>query len=186
MKTSKLFLCSVILFALASCGSEKNPDKPERLEIAPKGDPQKMMLDQIKKYEEEMHRSLALDPNMANIAVTAYYNFVKIYPDDSLAPEFLFKAGEISTANQQYTQALMYYESITKKYPDYKLAPESLYLQGYLLDNFLEKDAEAKIIYEQVITKYPDLPYAADAKSAIKNLGKSDEELIKEFKKKNK
>ncbi|MCE3279043.1 MAG: hypothetical protein K0S44_1234, partial [Bacteroidetes bacterium] len=64
--------------------------------------------------------------------------------------------------------------------------PESLYLQGYLLDNFLNDEVRAKAIYEQVIAKYPDMPYSADAKAAIKNLGKSDEELIKEFQKKNK
>jgi TolA-binding protein len=185
MKTIKLFVCSIVLFSIVSCGNGESSDQPEKLEIVPKENPNKMMLDQIRKYEAEMHKSLTLDPNMANIAVTAYDNFVKNFPNDSLAPDFLFKAGEISTANQQYKQALMFYESITKRYPDFKLAPESLYLQGYLLDNFLDDDAKAKTIYEEVITKYPELPYAKDAKSAIKNLGKSDEDLIREFEKKN-
>jgi TolA-binding protein len=186
MKAAKLFLFSVILSALASCTNNSEQEKPERLEIAAPKDPHKMMLEQIRKYEAEMHKSMELDQNMANIAVTAYDNFAKNYPNDSLTPDFLFKAGEISTANQQYKQALNYYETITKKYPDFKLAPESLYLQGYLLDNFLNDDGKAKGIYEEVIAKYPDLPYSKDAKAAIKNLGKSDEELIKEFEKKNK
>ena len=54
------------------------------------------------------------------------------------------------------------------------------------MDNFLNDDAKAKIIYEEVIAKYPNLSYANDAKAAINNLGKTDEELIKEFEKKNK
>jgi tetratricopeptide (TPR) repeat protein len=186
MKASKLFLCSVILFTIASCGNEGEQERTEPLAIVPKENPKKLFLDQIKKYEDEMHKSMTLDPGVANIAVAAYDNFVKNYPDDSLAPDFLFKAGEICTANQQYKQALNYYETITKKYPDFKLAPESLYLQGFLLDNYLNEDAKAKIIYQEVITKYPTLSYAQDAKAAIKNLGKSDEDLIKEFEKKNK
>lgn len=133
-----------------------------------------------------MHKSLQLDPTTADLAVKAYDDFASRFPNDSLTPDFIFKAGEISTANHQYKQALMYYEKITAKYPNFKLAPESLYLQGYLLDNFLNDEVKAKAIYEQVIAKYPDMPYAADAKAAIKNLGKSDEELIKEFQKKNK
>ena len=129
---------------------------------------------------------MTLDPNTAMIAVKAYSDFATYFPKDSLTPDFLFKAGEISTANQQYTSALTYYQTITSKYPKFKLVPESLYLQGYLLDNFLNDDAKAKIIYEQVIAKYPSLPYASDAKAAINNLGKTDEELIREFEKKNK
>ena len=53
------------------------------------------------------------------------------------------------------------------------------------MDNYLNDDEQAKTIYEEVIAKYPTSTYANDAKAAIKNLGKTDEELIKEFKKKN-
>jgi TolA-binding protein len=180
MKATKFFLLSVIAMFIFSCGNE------EKKEAVHKQDPKETLLEQIKRYEAEMHKSMVLDPNLATIAVSAYDNYVKNYPDDSLAADFLFKAGEISTANQQYKQALMYYETITSKYPKYKYAPESLYLQGYLLDNFLNDDVKAKVIYEEVIRKNPDLPYANDAKAAIKNLGKSDEELIREFEKKNK
>lgn len=133
-----------------------------------------------------MHQSMQLDPNVATFAVKAYTDFATQFPTDSLTPGFLFKAGEVSTASQQYPQAVMYYQQITSKYPNYKLYPESLYLQAYVLDNFMNQDDKAKPIYEQVIAKYPNLPYAKDAQAAINNLGKSDEELIREFEKKNK
>jgi TolA-binding protein len=181
MRTIKAVFFTAIILSAISCGNEEKPVEQPKKEL-----PRQMFVDQIKRYEAEMHRSLQLDPNTATLAVKAYDDFYKNFPNDSLTPDFIFKAGEISTANLQYPQALMYYETITTKYPTFKLAPESLYLQAYLLDNFLNDEAKAKVIYEQVITKYPDLPYANDAKAAIKNLGKSDEELIKEFQKKNK
>jgi TolA-binding protein len=166
----------------SSCGN----DETKVVQQPKKELPRQVFVDQIRKYEAEMHRSMVLDPNTASLAVKAYDDFSKIFPNDSLTPDFIFKAGEISTANQQYPQALMYYQQITTQYPSYKFSAEALYLQGYLLDNFLNDEVKAKAVYEQVITKYPDLSYATDAKAAIKNLGKSDEELIKEFEKKNK
>ena len=39
----------------------------------------------------------------------------------------------------------------------------------------------AKSIYEQFLEKYPDDEFADDAAVSIKNLGKTPEELIKEF-----
>lgn len=175
-----VFFTAVILSAI-SCGNEEKPVEHPKREL-----PRQLFIDRIKKYEAEMHKSLQLDPNLATMAVREYDDFAKNFPSDSLTPDFIFKAGEISTANQQYNQALMYYERITTKYPAFKLAAESLYLQAYLLDNFLNDESRARAIYEQVIAKYPSLPYAEDAKAAIKNLGKSDEELIREFQKKNK
>ncbi len=147
--------------------------------------PREMQLVEIKSQEVEMGKSMDLDPGRAELAVNAYVSFVQQFPDDSLSPDFLFKAAEISTAVGSYEKALLYYKQITGKYDHYKLYPESLYLQANLLDNYLNDDAAAKIIYEQVILKFPDSAYANDAKAAINNLGKSDEELIKEFKKKN-
>jgi outer membrane protein assembly factor BamD (BamD/ComL family) len=183
MRIVKGVFFAALLLGAVSCGNdEKEVVAPRR----PKESPRELYLKQISRYEAEMHKSLKLDPNVATIAAKAYDDFVTNFPDDSLSPDFVFKAAEISTANQQYTQALMYYEMITSKYPGFKLTAESLYLQGYLLDNFLNDDEKAKVIYEQVIAKYPDLPYASDAKAAIRNLGKSDEELIREFERKNK
>lgn len=133
-----------------------------------------------------MHKSMELDPNVATLAVQAYSDFVKQFPADSLSPDFLFRAAEVSTASRQYPQALMFYQQITTSYPGYRLYPESLYLQAYVMDNYLNEDDKAKLVYEQVIAKYPGLPYAKDAQAAISHLGKSDEELVREFEKKNK
>ncbi len=181
MKHLKTVLISGLFFFVASCGNNTLPSSPETTQP----EIRKQYIDKIKKWEEEMHKSLTLDNVTAGLAVKSYDDFVKMFPDDSLSPDFLFKAGEITTATKQYPQALMYYQNITHKYPKYKLVDVSLYLQGFLLDNYLNNDAKAKEIYEEVIAKYPNSNYATDAKAAIGNLGKSDDELIKEFKKKN-
>ncbi len=177
-----MFLVVGIVLFVAGCGNEnKTPTESAGLKTV--GREQYVL--QIKKWEAEMHKSLELNTVTASQAIKAYTDFVNAFPADSLAPDFLFKSGEIATATKQYPQALMFYETITSKYPKYKLVDVSLYLQGVLLDNYLNDDAKAKVIYEQVIAKYPESSYARDARAAIGNLGKSDEELIKEFEKKN-
>ena len=182
MKTLKIFILYSFALLIVSCVHE---NKTNTESAAANKQSRQQYIDKIKKWETEMHKSMELNSVTANQAIKAYDDFVKMFPEDSLSPDFLFKAGEITTATKQYPQSLQYYQQITNKYPKYKLYDISLYMQGVLLDNYLNDDAKAKIIYEEVIAKYPTSTYANDAKASIKNLGKSDEDLIKEFKKKN-
>jgi hypothetical protein len=180
MRTIKLLntiiCCSVLL---VSCTQSISPET---------GNPaaKKEQLELIEKLEKEMHASTILNIELGKSAVREYLRYAALYPGDSLSADFLFKGGEIATAIQAYPNALHCYEMITTSYPSFVYARESLYLQGYLFDNFLNNDAKAKAIYEQFLTKYSSGNYVADAKAAIVNLGKTDEELIKEFEKKNK
>ncbi len=56
-----------------------------------------------------------------------------------------------------------------------------MFLKGYVYENDLRDLETAKKIYEEFLVKYPDDEFADDAEISIKNLGKSPEELIKEF-----
>lgn len=181
MKNPIVILITIFYLFMSSCSN--NEQKEQRAVDKPAS--RETNLKRIKNLEAEMKKSNDLSTATAGLAIKAYTDFVLIFPDDSLSPDFLFKAGQIATVTKQYPQALSYYKNITDKYPAFKYKQESLYLQGFILDNYVNDDAKAKIIYEEVISKYPGSTYANDAKAAINNLGKSDEELIKEFKKKN-
>ena len=63
-----------------------------------------------------------------------------------------------------------------------------MFLLAQLYDDasMLNDESEARTLYHQIIREYPESPYANDAKACIKNLGKTDEQLIEEFMKKNK
>lgn len=135
--------------------------------------------------ETKMHASLSIDKSVGQVAAQQYFNYAETFQDDSLTPGYLFKGAEIATAIQDYANALRAYEKITTAYPEFQYARESLYLQGFLLDNYLNDDAKAKVVYEKFLSNYTTGPYVEDAKAAIANLGKSDEELIKQFQKMN-
>lgn len=182
MKKIKLVLSVGVALFVASCS---NTEQPEQTAEKFNKTLREQYLTEITKLEGEMHKSPEINNVTAGLAIKAYSDYAGFFPDDSVTPDYLFKAAEIATATKQYPQALIYYKWITDKYPNYTYKQESLYLQGYLLDNFLNDEVKAKVIYEEVITKYPESTYANDAKAAINNLGKTDEELIQEFKKKN-
>jgi TolA-binding protein len=182
MKNVKLILAAGITLLIAACNNNSTTEQKTET----KEPPREQYLAQVKRLEAEMHKSLEINKDTAARAIKAYSDYVLFFPNDSVSPDYLFKAAEIATAIQQYQQALIYYQTITSKYPKFTFIRESLYLQGYLLDNFLNDDAKAKAVYEQVIGKYPGSNYAKDAQAAINNLGKTDEQLIEEFKKKNK
>lgn len=129
--------------------------------------------------------SLASNQAAANV-VKLYNQLATEFPDDPKAPDLLFKAGEVSMGINMDFDALGYFQRIERDYPNSNKAPHALFLQAFIWDNKLNDDAKAELLYKQFLEKYPDHEMAKDAQFSIDNLGKSDEELIKEFEKKQK
>ena len=86
---------------------------------------------------------------------------------------------------RQSTQAINYFNTVYTKYPNFDKAPYCLFLQGFIYESQLNDTAKARQVYQQVIEKYPNERIAEDAKASIDNMGKTPEELIREFEKKN-
>jgi len=143
--------------------------------------------DQVAEAEQKMKASTTLDVNLANRAIKAYLDFASTFPDDSRAPDYYFRAGGIAVAAGNYDQGIACYDHIVQKYPDYKYVVEALYQEAMIYDSNLPgQDEKARVLYEQLIHDYPKNKLADDAKAAISHLGKTDEEIVKEFEAKNK
>lgn len=183
MNTKLKSIAIIIVFLAVSCGGEENKTEEIKVKLPLKKED---FVNNIKSIEEKIHSSVTLDSTTAELAIKAYSDFTFNFSDDKNAPEYLFKAAEIASSIGQYEKAIIYYQTICNKYPDYIYAPDCLYLQGYIYDTFLNNDVKAKEVYEKIIVKHPNHKYATDAKAALQHLGKTDEELILEFKKKNK
>ena len=97
------------------------------------------------------------------------------------APDYLFKAAELAMNLNNTQQALELYNKIIYTYPDYEKTPECLFLMAFIYENTLQNYGKAKELYEMFIEKYPDHDFADDAKFSLQYLGKSPEELMKEF-----
>jgi len=115
--------------------------------------------------------------------IREYENFAEEFPQDSLAPDYLFKAADVAMNTNRSNKAIGLYNKVIKDYGDYKKAPEALFLKGYVYENNLGRLDVAKAIYEEFLEKYPDNEFADDAEVSLKYLGKSPEELIEIFQK---
>ncbi len=120
----------------------------------------------------------------ANQLIEQYISFADQFPKDSLAPEYLFKAADITMNINKGEMAVELYDRIMNDYPDFRKTPECLFLKAYVYENNLGDLEKARMYYQEFIDKYPDNDFADDAEISIQNLGKSPEELIKEFEEK--
>ena len=117
----------------------------------------------------------------ADELIVYYLEFAEKFPEDSLVPDYLFKAADISMNILESSNAIDIYNEIIDNYPDYKKAPECLFLKGFVYENNLHDLVNARKYYSEFVKKYPNNDFADDAQMSLKNLGKSPEELIKEF-----
>ena len=114
-----------------------------------------------------------------------YINLCEIYamtlPNEAKAPEYLFKAGETARSIRQFPKAIDIYNWIYNKFQGNEKAPQALFLKAFTLDNDLKQKDAAKKLYEEFLKKYPTNDFADDTEFLLKNLGVSDDDIIKGF-----
>jgi tetratricopeptide (TPR) repeat protein len=174
---NKFFLSVVSMAFLFACSNDKKGDSDEK----------QNMISQIDSLQKKMFnpKNMELDKDLAFKGITAYQKFVKKFPEDSInSAEYLFRMSELSRAVGDNRKAIEYLGQITKNYPSFKKTPECIFLQGYYYQEFFGDTTSAKIFYNELISKYPAHPFANDAKALMKMFGKSDQDIIKGFEKK--
>jgi len=175
----KFILISFASLMLFACGNG-NENKADEAKMT-----KEKYQAQIDSIEAKLHAKPEMDMATAGTAISLYADYTKNFPDDPKTPEYLFKAGEISSSIKQGPQAIEFFNQAYTKYPNFDKAPYALFLQGFIYESQLNDTAKAKKIYNQVIEKYPNERVAEDAKASIQNMGKTDEELLREFEKMN-
>lgn len=149
--------------------------------------PRDKQLEQIKSIEQKtFSESGMVEPGFVDELIDAYESFANNYPGDSLAPDYLFKAGDVAMNTNRSNKAIVLYDRIITDFSTYRKAPEAMFLKGYVYENNLGRLDKAKAIYEEFLQKYPQNEFADDAEVSLKYLGKSPEELIEIFQQNNK
>ncbi len=181
MYFKKLIVLFCGLFLLFACADKsKNDGSNKRSEAT--------YIQSIDSLEKVLYAKTdkGIDRSAALATIGAYAGIVKDYPSTKLAAEYLFKAGEISSSLNYSTEAIGYFKAAYDNYPDFNKASYCLFLQAFIYENQLHQLGEAAHLYNEVIKKFPNEKIAQDAQACLNNLGKTDEELIKEFDAKNK
>lgn len=139
-------------------------------------------------------RLVQLDKEMGGAAVTDKSKageFIKTSEELAAALEksnpdrcadVLLKAAGLAKTIQQPQKAIELYGKVANGMPQHKKAPTALFMIGFVQENDMGDLEKAKATYESFLQKYPnDADFADDAQNALKQLGKSPAELVKEF-----
>ncbi len=177
----RIIIVATLILIFYSCKNET-----KKIDIA---DSKESLLNQVDSIEKLLfsYEAGSLASNQAAAKIVKLYNQLATdFPDDPKAPEYLFKAGEVSMGINMDFDAIGYFQRIERDYPNFNKSPHALFLQAFIWDNKLNDDAKAEFIYKKFLEKYPQHEMAKDAQFSLENLGKSDDELIKEFEQKQK
>ena len=176
MKNIVIFaIIAIVAFSCAGPETKKARTKQE-------------MQDSIVFMENELFnlQTIRVDKDKVIRLIDLYTGYAQEFPDDSLAPVYLFKASDISMNLYRPIATIRILDTIMTKYPDYPKTPTALFLKAFVYEDQVKNYELARRYYRQFIEKYPDNEFADDARMSLENLGKSPEELIREFEEKNK
>lgn len=149
----------------------------------------KKLIDKLFKMEKQLYNQAEKEPpgiNEARKLVKAQLGYADQYPEDTLSPEFLYKAANI-TQNilQDKDKALKLFGRLTREYPDHPKAPFAIFVQAFILEN-QKKISKARKKYHAFIKKYPEHQLRDDAELSLKYLGRDPAEVLDEISKKKK
>ncbi|MBK6523794.1 MAG: tetratricopeptide repeat protein [Bacteroidia bacterium] len=184
-------LCSALLF-LCACNSSSNEAKQNDL-IAK--DSVKALVDtpatkdcatlykSAKIMDSIILMQTEVNADIANRSIRAFTDYAFYCENDSMSPIYLIKTAQIAMAINNANQAKVVLDRCISNYPKFKNKPAAMFMLGQLYDeqHMLNNEEEAKKIYEALIYEYPKSDWAINAKAAIKLLGKTDEQIVKEF-----
>jgi tetratricopeptide (TPR) repeat protein len=130
---------------------------------------------------------LTIDTATALSFVEKAQQYAAHFAQDSLAPNFLFRAADVARGLGDYELALQLWGKVARDYEDSPRAPQSLFFQAFTLDNDMRDHTAARSAYETFLERYPKHPMAKDAMALLEvlNSGKTTEELIREFQQQN-
>lgn len=185
MKKFNFTAIYILVFALFITACDDNNKQESSSENAEKVDTNSR--EGLKKKIAEHEAALYSDSlstfnqRAANLAMKAYDKYAFSFPEDEISADYLFKAGEVAVSLGMYGKAVIYYRKIIADYKDYEKVGYAHFMLGFINDQYIQNFESAKTYYEEFIAKYPEHVMVKDAKVLVQNLGKSDEELIKEF-----
>lgn len=167
------FLCLSILVSSCGSGDGDSMSNSDRLKI-------------IKELEDKAYSDInKFDTTAALALVKNYAQYCDENKEDEMSPVYLFKAGDLSMALRKSTMAIDFFNRVINDYPEFDKVAYSMFLVAFIYDDQLKDYEAAKMSYNAFIEKFPDHEMTDAARFSIKNLGKSPEELIREFEKNN-
>jgi len=164
-----LFLLPLVFIGLVSCGPSRNKD-----------------VARINTMENRLFslRAVSMDKESADSLLALYSAFIKNFPADSLTQKYIFKAGSLYMNIGNGKSAIEMFDLYRNTYPNDVRSAICLFFTAYIYENLLKNLDKAQELYILFIEKYPRHDFAKDAQMSLNNLGKTPDQMVREFEKK--
>lgn len=190
MKRYLYFLLLLNILTSLSCNrkQETNP-------IEEKSKVQSELIDSYLKADS-LYKQGIINVDVMSDFVEHAEKFAEAYPEEPIAPEYLFKAGVLSMTlarasnvkeeiAQYAKKSLEIFNQIQKVYPDYEGVKNCIFYRGTTYDDILHDYKSAEIEFRDYIHKYPQDSVSQILKDYLLNgLGKSPDEIAADILKK--
>lgn len=167
MKKFIVFFVLVLVLVFVGCNSNDPAKKIEKLE------------------KQLFTTENAIVPEVASDLVSAYCDFADANPDDAMAPEYLFKAVDVSMNINEPQRTISIIDRLLTEYPDFPRTQAALFVKAFIFETRYNNLDMAKKLYEQYLEQYPKGEFAEDCRASVENLGLTPEELVKKFESQN-
>lgn len=188
MKNLKIISALFLLTLFAACGpkteTETNAENQVNEETG-RVDVNKLnmknLLAEIKVREKAFHEEKTVNNKNGYLLMEAYVAFSERFNNYENAAEYLFKAGEIAMGDNLTVESIRYLTRLYDDFPRYENRAYGLFLLAFVQENQAENLDEAKRLYGAFLDEFPSHEMADDARASIANLGKTPEQIIREF-----
>jgi outer membrane protein assembly factor BamD (BamD/ComL family) len=167
-KYSAILITIISVMIIVSCGG-------------PSKDKEMAKIKELEKKKAASEKSGIINREKAAELITAYKAFADKFPKDTVSASYLFKGAQLSMNINNGKGAIEIFDRIIKDFPEHTKVPDCIFLKGFVYETQLNDLVKAKQSYQEFLKKYPKSDLADDAQASINNLGKSPDELVKEF-----
>lgn len=163
-----LFFAAMISIVMASC--------------RPSAKQHQTLNEKIVLFEQALFNEGSIySKDSARMLMDLYVRYADSLPEDQQSVEYLFKAADLSMYVAEPGRTIWLLDRLMTRYPDHEKTAMSLFLKAFVYDTRLDDTASARHFYKLFTERYPGHEFAGEAQAAIRNLGKTPEDLIREF-----
>ncbi|MDR1726085.1 MAG: hypothetical protein LBR28_06830 [Bacteroidales bacterium] len=166
---------TIIILCFSACKKEQKPDEKT------------ILIQTISQTEMfALQNSEAIDRKIADSLINLYDRFEKLYPQDSLCAEFMYKATDIAVNIKDCTRALEHIQKITDGYSTSDYVEWAYYFKAIIYSDVCNDKDKATEAYKFFLDNYPQSKFAKEANVMLNMLQMQNEmQIIREFEAKN-
>ncbi len=146
----------------------------------------KVLYARARSMDSLLLQETTVNADHAKKAIAAFTDFAYYCQSDSMSPIYLIKTAQVARAINSTPQAKLALDRCVETYLNSPHRAAALFLLAQLYDEpgYLNDENEARRRYQEIIQEYPKSDWAVSAKGALNFIGKTDEQILREFEKK--